>query len=72
MAIMKGKANGGQGGKLGHSNMDHWVYSEEHKTAARKQRRIDAKQEIVRGLEECEDFSDGEATKPDINNELSR
>jgi hypothetical protein len=44
---MKGKANGGQGGKLGHSNMDHWVYTEEIKAAARKQRRLEAKEQIA-------------------------
>jgi len=29
MAISKGKAEGGQGGKRGHSNMDHWEFTEE-------------------------------------------
>jgi hypothetical protein len=72
MAIMKGKANGGQGGKRGHSNMDHWVFSDEHKTAARKQRRMDAKLEVAQGLGEHENDLDDEATKPETNNELSR
>ncbi|HKP46634.1 MAG TPA: hypothetical protein VJT50_08535 [Pyrinomonadaceae bacterium] len=72
MAIMKGKANGGQGGKRGHSNMDHWVFSEEHKTAARKQRRLDAKAEIVQDLTENEDCGAEDVTKSQTNNELSR
>ena len=55
MAIAKGKANAGQGGKLGHSNQDHWVFTEEAKDAARKQRRLDAKIEIKDGLDELEE-----------------
>ena len=54
MAISKGKADAGQGGKIGHSNQDHWVYTEEVKEAARKWRRLKAKAEIVEGLEELE------------------
>jgi hypothetical protein len=54
MAIAKGKANAGQGGKLGHSNQHHWVFTEEVKEAARKQRRLDAKIEIKHGLDELE------------------
>ena len=52
MGIGKGKLDGGQGGKLGHSNQDHWEYTEEVKEAARKRRRLKAKSEIVEGLEE--------------------
>jgi hypothetical protein len=54
MAIVKGKANAGQGGKLGHSNQDHWLYTEEIKEAARKCRRLQSKSEIAAGLEEVE------------------
>ena len=54
MAISKGKADAGQGGKIGHSNQDHWMYTEEIKEAARKWRRLKAKSEIVEGLEELE------------------
>jgi hypothetical protein len=46
MAISKGKADGGQGGKRGHSNMDHWAFTEEIKLAAKKRRRLAAKTEI--------------------------
>jgi hypothetical protein len=65
MAILKGKADAGQGGKRGHSNQDHWVFTEEIKEAARKWRRIEAKSEIAAGLLEAEleesetDSSDG-------------
>lgn len=46
MAISKGKADGGQGGKRGHSNMEHWAFTEEIKLAAKKRRRLAAKTEI--------------------------
>lgn len=52
MAILKGKANAGQGGKLGHSNQDHWLYTEEIKEAARKWRRLETKAEIAASLAE--------------------
>ena len=55
MAISKGKSEAGQGGKRGHSNMDHWMFTEEVKTAARKQRRLDAKIEIRDALSESEE-----------------
>lgn len=42
MAIDKGKIDAGQGGKRGHSNMAHWVYSHELKEASRKARPADA------------------------------
>jgi hypothetical protein len=40
MAIIKGKPDGGSGGKRGHSNMDHWMYTDEIKAAAKKARRL--------------------------------
>jgi hypothetical protein len=60
VAILKGKSNGGQGGKRGHSNMDHWVYSEELKEAARKHRRLEAKKEISLGLLESTNSNEAE------------
>ena len=54
MGIGKGKPDGGQGGKLGHSNQEHWEYTEEVKEAARKRRRLQAKKEIANGLGERE------------------
>jgi len=50
MAILKGKTEGGSGGKRGHSNMNHWVTTEELKTASRKRRRLDGKRVIANGL----------------------
>ena len=38
------KIEGGSGGKRGHSNMTHWVTTEEIKTATRKARRAEAKE----------------------------
>jgi hypothetical protein len=52
MAIAKGKPDGGQGGKLGHSNQDHWEYTEEIKLAAKKRRRLQARKETCAGLNE--------------------
>ena len=59
MGILKGRENAGQGGKRGHSNMDHWGTTEEIKTAARKWRRLNAKRQIAVGLAEREDRNEG-------------
>jgi len=52
MAISKGRSDGGQGGKLGHSNQDHWEFTEEIKLAAKKRRRLQARKETHEGLKE--------------------
>jgi hypothetical protein len=70
MSILKGKANAGQGGKIGHSNQDHWLYTEEIKEAARKWRRLQAKEEIAAGLTELELEDETELTSQDLNDEL--
>jgi len=44
------KQEGGNGGKRGHSNMDHWMTTEEHKDTARKRRRLDADATITEQL----------------------
>ena len=69
MAIPKGKANAGQGGKLGHSNQNHWGYTEEIKEAARKWRRLEGKLEIAAGLKEFALTDETEHT-PTVNDEL--
>ena len=69
MAILKGKANAGQGGKLGHSNQDHWMFTEEIKEAARKWRRLEGKLEIAAGLDECA-LPDETEQSPTVNDEL--
>jgi len=68
MAILKGKADAGQGGKRGHSNQDHWLFTEEIKEAARKWRRLEAKSEIADGLSEAQ----LEESETDSNDGLSR
>ena len=50
MSILKGLTDAGQGGKLGHSNMDHWEFNEEIKLAARKRRRHEAKRQVREAL----------------------
>ena len=57
MGILKGRPDAGQGGKRGHSNMDHWEFNDEIKEAARKRRRLRAKIEIKDGLAELEEDS---------------
>lgn len=69
MAILKGKANAGQGGKLGHSNQNHWLYTEEIKEAARKWRRLEGKLEVAAGLEEFA-LADETERHPNVNDEL--
>lgn len=49
----KTPTEGGSGGKRGHSNMEHWVYTAEIKDAARVQRRIADKKEVDLGREEA-------------------
>lgn len=40
MSLPKGPTEGGSGGRRGHSNMEHWGYTDEVKLAAKKRRRI--------------------------------
>ncbi len=70
MAILKGKADAGQGGRIGHSNQDHWITTEEIKEAARKWRRLQAKSEIAAGLEESRLTDETRQSKQDLNDEL--
>ncbi len=48
MGLSKGPTEGGSGGKRGHSKMDHWGFTDEVKTNARRRRRIDDKTEVVK------------------------
>ena len=72
MAIPKGKADAGQGGKRGHSNMDHWVFNDEAKEAARKQRRLQAKDEIIAGLAEREVLEAAAGNETNLIDEFSQ
>lgn len=58
MGTLKGPADAGQGGKRGHSNMEHWEITEEIKEAARKRRRLSAKRQVALGLAEHEAFDE--------------
>jgi hypothetical protein len=69
VAILKGKADSGQGDKIGHSNRDHWLFTEEIKAAARKWRRLQGRSEIAAGLAEF-GLNETEQSKPDHNHEL--
>lgn len=45
-------SEGGSGGKRGHSNMEHWFFTEEIKDAARVRRRQDARAQVREGIAE--------------------
>src|SRR5438093_6791052 len=57
MGLLKGKTEGGSGGKRGHSNMDHWVTSDEIKTATRKRRRLESKEQTAESISQGENRS---------------
>jgi hypothetical protein len=63
MAILKGRSDGGQGGKLGHSNMDHWEFTEEIKLAAKKRPRLEAKRDIEKRVSEYQEEADPQSTE---------
>ena len=46
-SFKKTPSEGGSGGRRGHANMEHWGYTDEVKDAARVQRRLDDKREIL-------------------------
>jgi hypothetical protein len=52
MGNLKYPTEGGSGGKRGHSNMEHAVYSEEHKEAGRVRRRTEKKKQLREALSE--------------------
>ena len=56
MGNPKGPSEGGSGGKRGHSNMEHWGYTDEVKEAARSQRRLDDVRESAAGLTEHPEY----------------
>jgi hypothetical protein len=53
MGSVKLKIEGGQGGLRGHSNMAHWVSTEEIKSSARIRRRREGKRIVTSELEEA-------------------
>ena len=54
-ALKHHKTEGGQGGRRGHSNMNHWVTTEEIKVATRILRRREAKKLIAEQTREISD-----------------
>lgn len=60
MGIPKGPSEGGSGGKRGHSNMEHWGYSDEVKSAARQRRRLDDKRVINEEMKDLDDDKSGQ------------
>ncbi len=52
-------SEGGSGGKRGHSNMEHWTYSDEIKKAARRKRRQEDDMTAQEGFEETADSEAG-------------
>jgi hypothetical protein len=56
MGIVKGPTEGGSGGKRGHSNMEHWGYTDEIKENSKSHRRIKDKSESDEGLKEYENY----------------
>ena len=54
MAISKGKTEGGSGGKRGHSNMEHWEFTEEIKESTKTLRRENEKKEIRKEVDDYE------------------
>jgi hypothetical protein len=59
MGLKKGPSEGGSGGKLGHSGMDHWGYTDEVKETARRRRRIEDKEVVSEHERDSEDSSQG-------------
>ncbi len=51
MSTDKGPTKGGSGGKRGHSNMEHWTYTEELKQSSKVRRRNNEKKQIREEVE---------------------
>jgi len=54
VGVLKGPTEGGSDGKRGHSNMEHWGFTEDVKDVAKRRRRLDDKAESARGRAEAE------------------
>ena len=54
MGYPRGPTEGGSGGNRGHSNMEHWGYTDEVKRAARKRRRLNDRQVVFEDSHERE------------------
>lgn len=63
--LKKVPSEGGSGGKRGHSGMEHRVYSDEIKQAARHQRRNGDRQSVQQGLDDTIDRDQSIRAHPD-------
>lgn len=54
MGLKKTPTEGGSGGNRGHSNMEHWAFTDEVKDAARAQRRIEDQKSIREGTDQSD------------------
>lgn len=72
MAIKKSKIDAGQGGRLGHSNMAHWMESHELKESSRRARRIDAKRQVREELAERAEPAPAPAKRPPARTPAAR
>ncbi|MEP6569520.1 MAG: hypothetical protein ABJC10_07080 [Acidobacteriota bacterium] len=52
--------------------MDHWVFNDEVKEAARKQRRLQAKDEIDAGLAKRENSEAADSNETNLSDEFSQ
>ena len=59
MGTLKGKTEGGSGGKRGHSNMTHWAYTEEIKESCKINRRNNSKKIIKQELKHINQNDEG-------------
>jgi len=64
MGIPNGPTEGGSGGGRGHSNMEHWGYTDEVKQAARRRRRLHDKSEVDEQAGELETAEPNQDTPP--------
>ena len=58
MSTLKGPTEGGSGGKRGHSNMEHWVYTEELKESTKVRRRNNEKNDIRKEIDDFKSSND--------------
>ena len=58
MSTDKGPTEGGSGGKRGHSNMEHWVTTEEIKESTKKHRRLNDKKKIRSEVKELNKYNE--------------
>lgn len=58
MGLPKGPTEGGSGGRRGHSGMEHWGFTGEVKSTAKRRRRLDDKRRVDENLRGPDTSSD--------------